>query len=103
MAAMVPRGGTSIKAERFRGSLARSVLLLLLLLSLLPAAIISSVNYFRSRQLLHDQTGAQLETIIQSQSQALNQLCQSRSSRSRPAFQSTGYHYKFSYPDITTQ
>src|ERR1035437_7830597 len=74
MAAMVPPGGTSIKAERFRGSLARSVLLLLLLLSLLPAAIISSVNYFRSRQLLHDQTGTQLETIIHSQSQALYQL-----------------------------
>ena len=59
---------------RFNGSLARSVLLLLLLLALLPAAITSSVNYFRSRQLLHDQTGAQLKTIIHSQSQALNQL-----------------------------
>jgi PAS domain S-box-containing protein len=71
---MVPPGGTSNKVERFRGSLARSVLLLLLLLSLLPAAITSTVNYFRSRQLLHDQTGAQLQTIIHSQSQALNQL-----------------------------
>src|SRR5271157_2769950 len=74
MAALVPPGGTPNKGERFRGSLARSVLLLLLLLSLLPAAIVSSVSYFRSRQLLHDQTGSQLETIIHSQSQTLNLL-----------------------------
>ncbi|MDR3577077.1 MAG: GAF domain-containing protein [Anaerolineaceae bacterium] len=74
MAAVVPPGGTSIKVERFRGSLARSVLFFLLLLALLPAAVLAGVNYFRSRQLLHDQTSAQLETIIHSQSQTLNQL-----------------------------
>ena len=49
---------------RFRRSLVRSVLLVLLLTSLFPVLLIGGLNTLRSRQLLREQANQQTERIV---------------------------------------
>jgi len=56
---------------RFNGSLARTVIIGLVVLAMLPAAIMALATYFRSRALLTEQANSQIQTIIQSHSRQL--------------------------------
>ena len=54
--------------QRFRGRLARTILLVLLPLSLLPLLLVGSAAYFRSYSILREQTINQLSSIVDVQS-----------------------------------
>lgn len=58
----------------FRNSLTRTVVITLLLLSILPAALTTSLTFFRARALLQQQVSQQLQTIVETYSQQLTEL-----------------------------
>jgi PAS domain S-box-containing protein len=63
----------SQKDKKFTGSLARTVLIALLLISLLPVVLFGITAVLRSRILLYDQTKTQLETFALRQRDLLNE------------------------------
>jgi PAS domain S-box-containing protein len=56
---------------RFTGSLARTVVVFLVVLAMIPAGIMAVATYLRSKALLTDQVNTQLQTIVDSQSSKL--------------------------------
>ncbi len=62
------------KEARFTGSLARTVVIFLVVLAMLPAAIMAVATYLRSKSLLTDQINTQLQTIVDSQSGNLTSI-----------------------------
>lgn len=66
-----PRGRTVQRG--YKRSLVRTILIALLLISLFPVFLIGTLNYFRTRNLLHQQANHQLENLA---GQAVEQLDQ---------------------------
>lgn len=58
---------------KLKGSLIRTVVIGLLIISIVPALIIGFVTYFRTQQVLEDQTSSQLGSITDTYIQKLNQ------------------------------
>jgi PAS domain S-box-containing protein len=61
-------------AQEFKGSLTRTILILLLILSFLPVSIIGLSTIFRSRQILRDQALFQLKGAVKAQEFELDRL-----------------------------
>ncbi len=62
------------QASTFKGSLARTVVIGLVVLALLPATLVSVATFFRSRSLLTEQAILQLKSIVTSHSSQLVDL-----------------------------
>jgi PAS domain S-box-containing protein len=60
--------------SRFEGKLSRSVVLLMVLISLLPLVLVGAATFYRSRQLLRSQAESQLMIITKGQANELEQL-----------------------------
>jgi PAS domain S-box-containing protein len=58
----------------FTGSLARTVILGLVVMAMLPAGLMAFATYFRARTLLTDQANSQIQTIITSHSNQLTAI-----------------------------
>ncbi len=71
MAAAFPN--TSHTTRIFKGSLARTIIILLLVFSLLPVILIGAVTELRSRQILREQTEYQLNAAISTQKTEIEQ------------------------------
>lgn len=64
--------------KRFNHSLVRTVLLGLLLASLFPVMLIGSLTYFRSRDLLRNQTARQMESMVSKEVDLLKNFVDTR-------------------------
>lgn len=64
--------------KRFNHSLVRTVLLGLLLASLFPVVLIGSLTYFRSRDLLRNQTARQMESMVSKEVELLKNYVDTR-------------------------
>jgi PAS domain S-box-containing protein len=58
----------------FTGSLARTVIIGLVVLAMLPAGLMALATYFRSRTLLTEQANSQIQTTIENHSQQLSAI-----------------------------
>ncbi|GAP17833.1 GAF domain-containing protein [Levilinea saccharolytica] len=69
-----PKPAPSTTDKQFRGSLARNVIFLLVLLSIIPLLITGTATVLRSRELVRNQTSTQLESIVKNQATQLAQV-----------------------------
>jgi PAS domain S-box-containing protein len=61
------------RETRYKHSLIRNVLIVLLLISLIPIILIGTLNYLRTQQMLEQQISRQLESIVNTEVEQLNQ------------------------------
>ncbi len=66
------------RETRFKHSLIRNILVVLLLISLIPIILIGTVYYLHSRDILQNQVSRQLESIINQEVELLNQFVDAR-------------------------
>ncbi len=63
-----------VQKTEFRGSLRRSFVVWILVLTLIPILLIIATNYFTSRGLISDQVSSQLQTIASNSSKQIEQV-----------------------------
>jgi len=68
----------SAQKTTFRGSLVRTVVIGLLVVSLIPLIILGTASYLRTRQFMLDQASLQIETLSQNYSYQVAALADTR-------------------------
>ena len=71
---MVSAGAPSIRQKEFKGKLSRTIAIVLVVLSLIPATIIALTTFVRARDLLSEQASNQIETIVNNFSDQLQEI-----------------------------
>src|SRR5512135_2127737 len=66
------------RETRFKRSLVRNFLIILLLVSLIPILLIGTLNYFRTREMLRNQVSRQIESMVHNSTAQLTEYVDRR-------------------------